>query len=62
MQILAISGSLRAQSSNASLLRAVARVASEDVRVEIYEGMGDLPHFNPDLDAEGAIAPPPVRE
>lgn len=62
MNVLAISGSLRAQSSNAALLRAVARVAPEDVRVTIYEGMGELPHFNPDLDGEGSVPPPAVRD
>jgi NAD(P)H-dependent FMN reductase len=61
MKIIAISGSLRAQSSNAALLRAAARVAAEGVEVAIYEGLGDLPHFNPDLDAEGSVPPEPVR-
>ena len=28
----------------------------------MYEGLGGLPHFNPDLDEEGAEVPPPVRE
>ncbi|HEV7242079.1 MAG TPA: NADPH-dependent FMN reductase [Thermoanaerobaculia bacterium] len=27
-----------------------------------YEGTGNLPHFNPDLDAEGTEPPPSVRE
>jgi chromate reductase len=61
MKVVAISGSLRAQSSNAALLRAVARVAPEGVEVVIYEGLGDLPHFNPDLDAEDSTPPEPVR-
>ena len=50
MQILAISGSLRAASSNTTLLRAVAMLAPEGVSVELYGGLGDLPHFNPDLE------------
>ncbi len=61
MNVLAISGSLRAQSSNAALLRAAARVAPEGVRITLYEGLGELPHFNPDLDVEGAEPPPSVR-
>ena len=61
MNIIAISGSLRAGSSNAALLRAAAKVAPEGVSVTLYEGLGELPHFNPDLDAEGAEPPPSVR-
>lgn len=62
MKIVAVSGSLRAQSSNAALLRAAARVAPDGVQVKIYEGLGDLPHFNPDLDTEGSEPPAAVRE
>jgi chromate reductase len=61
MKIIAISGSLRAQSSNAALLRAAARVAPDGAQVVLYEGLGELPHFNPDLDAEGSAPPAPVR-
>ena len=28
--------------------------------MEMYDGLGELPHFNPDLDEEGAAAPAPV--
>ena len=59
--IVAISGSLRAQSSNAALLRAAASVAPAGVDFVFYDGMGDLPHFNPDHDAEGSTPPEPVR-
>jgi NAD(P)H-dependent FMN reductase len=57
MKIIAICGSLRAQSSNLALLRALTKIAPE---VEIYDGLGGLPHFNPDDDAEGATPPPAV--
>ncbi|HEU4883890.1 MAG TPA: NADPH-dependent FMN reductase [Longimicrobium sp.] len=50
VRILAISGSLRASSSNTLLLMAVAELAPEGVEVVMYGGLGDLPHFNPDLD------------
>jgi NAD(P)H-dependent FMN reductase len=60
MRILAISGSLRARSSNTALLRAAAELAPEAVEVSIYGGLADLPHFNPDLD-NGAV-PSPVRD
>ena len=52
LQILAISGSLRATSSNAAILRAAIELAPSDMNISIYEGLGDLPPFNPDLDNE----------
>ncbi|HEY2156531.1 MAG TPA: NAD(P)H-dependent oxidoreductase [Isosphaeraceae bacterium] len=50
MRLLAISGSLRASSSNTALLRAAALLAPEGVEVVHFDGLGDLPHFNPDLE------------
>jgi NAD(P)H-dependent FMN reductase len=58
MRILAISGSLRAASSNGALLQAAAQLAPAGVRVERFDGIVALPHFNPDLDVEPA--PPAV--
>ncbi len=52
MQLLAISGSLRADSTNTTLLKAAAELAPGDVTLHIYDGLGDLPHFNPDLDKD----------
>lgn len=52
MQLLAISGSLRAASSNTTLLSAASTLTPEGVTVLVYRGLGDLPHFNPDLDTE----------
>jgi chromate reductase, NAD(P)H dehydrogenase (quinone) len=62
MKIVAISGSLRAHSSNAALLHAAARVAPAGVEVVMYEGLATLPHFNPDFDVEGLEVPRPVQE
>jgi NAD(P)H-dependent FMN reductase len=59
MKILAISGSLRAASLNSALLRVVARLAPLDMRVELYQGMGTLPLFNPDLEES---VPAPVAD
>jgi len=56
-RILAVSGSLRAKSSNTALLRAMAALAPANVIVTLYNGLGDLPYFNPDLDVEGAEPP-----
>ena len=50
MEILAISGSLRANSSNTILLHAAAHLAPKGVVINLYEGIGNLPHFNPDLE------------
>ena len=52
MRILAVSGSLRANSSNTNLLRAAAMLAPKGVEISLYLGLADLPHFNPDLDDE----------
>lgn len=57
MHLLAISGSLRAGSSNTSLLEAARHLAPEGVSVEMYEGMATLPHFNPDVEASGILPP-----
>ena len=54
MHILAISGSLRADSTNTKLVRAIIRLAPENMKFTLYDGLGDLPHFSPDLDIEDA--------
>jgi NAD(P)H-dependent FMN reductase len=54
MRILALSGSLRAGSLNARLLREAARLAPE-ATVEFWERLDELPHFSPERDTE----PPP---
>lgn len=51
MKILAISGSLRAASSNSALLRAVSRLAPPSIVVELFNDLGKLPLFNPDIEA-----------
>jgi NAD(P)H-dependent FMN reductase/catechol 2,3-dioxygenase-like lactoylglutathione lyase family enzyme len=50
VRVLAISGSLRAASSNTALVHAAARVAPAGVDVSIYRGLGDMPAFNPDVE------------
>ncbi len=59
MHILAISGSLRASSTNTKLVRAIMRLAPANMGFTLYDGLGDLPHFSPDLDVEDT--PPPVH-
>lgn len=60
MKIVAISGSLRAGSSNAALLRAAVALAPAGMDIALYQDVGALPHFNPDLDGVGAVPPPAV--
>jgi chromate reductase len=60
--ILGISGSLRAQSANTEVLRACALLAPPSANVTIFNGLASLPHFNPDLDAEGAVPPGSVED
>ncbi|HKB94401.1 MAG TPA: NAD(P)H-dependent oxidoreductase [Gaiellaceae bacterium] len=58
MRILAVSGSLRAGSHNTELLRAAANAAPEGIVVELWEGIGDLPIYDQDLEDD---APESVR-
>lgn len=50
IRILAISGSLRKVSSNTALLHAAIALSPKNVEMKLYDGLGDLPHFNPDLE------------
>lgn len=54
LTILAIPGSLRASSINASLIRTATQVAPAGVTVQTYTGLRDLPHYDADLDSEPA--------
>jgi chromate reductase, NAD(P)H dehydrogenase (quinone) len=62
MNMLALTGSLRAQSINTEVLRACAALAPAGTTVAVYDGLGTLPHFNPDLDEEGMQLPSSVAE
>lgn len=48
--ILGISGSLRRDSHNTSLLRAAAEAAGPGVEVEIYDGLKEIPPYDEDDD------------
>jgi chromate reductase len=58
MRVLAVSGSLRESSFNTSLLRAALEAAPEGVELELWEGLGELPLYDEDLEAD---APESVR-
>lgn len=62
MRILAISGSLRKASLNTALLRAAARIAPPGIEIVLYRGLGDLPLFNPDLEAREPAPVGTLRE
>jgi NAD(P)H-dependent FMN reductase len=55
MRILAICGSLQARSSNMGLLQAAAALAPTGVEVVLFDGLRDLPQFNPDLEANALL-------
>ena len=50
MRVLAISGSLRRDSSNTRLLRAAAEEAPHDVELVPWEGLRDIPPYDQDDD------------
>ena len=57
MKVLAISGSLRAGSYNTALARAAAELAPDGIEIEVYEGLGLIPHYDEDLDQEESRLP-----
>ena len=61
MRILAICGSIQARSTNRALLRTARRIAPGAVDVVDSVPVGDVPHFNPDIERDGP-APAAVRE
>ena len=52
MRILGLSGSLQSMSVSTTLLKAAVRMAPRRVTIVAYDGLGSLPHFNPELDKE----------
>lgn len=50
--ILAISGSTRLHSTNLNVIHAFIELTSDIFNVEVFVGISELPHFNPDLDNE----------
>ena len=52
LNVLALCGSLRKASINATLLRAAAHIAAPDADIEVADWLGRLPLFNPDVEGE----------
>ncbi|WP_217143532.1 NADPH-dependent FMN reductase [Streptomyces sp. AC627_RSS907] len=55
VRILALVGSLRAGSHNRQLAEAAARLAPEGAEVQLFEGLGEVPFYNEDIDVEGSV-------
>lgn len=51
--VLAISGSLRADSLNTKLIRAATQLAPPELDVHLYEGLREIPPFDMDVDLAG---------
>ena len=56
-KILAVSGSTRQNSTNLNLIKAISDLFKEKIAIKIFQGLSDIPHFNPDLDT----ADPPKK-
>ncbi|MBB4200500.1 NADPH-dependent FMN reductase [Rhodoblastus sphagnicola] len=52
LHLILISGSLRSQSVNGSVIATLADMVPAGAEAAIYRGIGDLPHFNPDHDRD----------
>jgi NAD(P)H-dependent FMN reductase len=51
-KVIAISGSARKNSANLRLIKAIDDLTKEKFETFVFEGLTDLPHFNPDLDTD----------
>ena len=51
-RIIAISGSTKATSTNLSLIKAIADLTADKLEIIVFNGLSNLPHFNPDLDTK----------
>ena len=60
VRVTTICGSLQASSSNEALLRAATALAPVGMTLVPAPSIGDVPHYNPDLDVDPA--PVPVAE
>ena len=54
VRLVAISGSLKQSSTNSALVRAMCDAAPD--HVEVWDGLGALPHFSPDDDGGAPVA------
>ena len=57
MRVCGLAGSLRRGSYNRALLRAAVSVAPEGLEILVFDGIGEIPLFNADVEAEGDPEP-----
>src|SRR5271163_362636 len=55
IKVLALVGSLRAASINRQIAELAAAVAPDDVTVNIFDQLGELPFYNEDIDNEADV-------
>ncbi len=55
IKVLALVGSLRASSINRQIARLAAEVAPEGVSVAVFEGLGNLPFYNEEIDTPSGV-------
>lgn len=51
-KVLAISGSIRSQSTNLNYIKAIGELSADIFSIEIFERLLDIPAFNPDDDGD----------
>jgi NAD(P)H-dependent FMN reductase len=51
-KVLAISGSTRAHSTNHRLIKAIELLTFDTLEIELFQGLAELPQFNPDIALE----------
>jgi chromate reductase, NAD(P)H dehydrogenase (quinone) len=52
IKILALSGSLRFTSSNTIILKTLVTMSSNESQISLYNGIKDIPLFNPDIESK----------
>jgi len=55
VRVLSLVGSLRAGSHNRQLAQLAVRLAPEGTEIQVYEGLGDVPFYNEDIDREDLV-------
>jgi len=53
LHIIGISGSLRSNSANTNILRAIIYLLPDHVQLTMYERLDTIPHFNPEIENNG---------
>jgi chromate reductase len=60
VKVLGVCGSLQRESKNLGLLHCAVQIAPSGMRITLFDGIRDLPLFDPDLEQESGT-PPAVR-